>query len=310
MNLDRLHLRAKLLARARRFFEQAGVLEVETPILSTSTTTDPHIESLCTRLRHRPGIRHYLHTSPEFAMKRLLAEGCGDIYQICKVFRDGELGKNHRPEFTLLEWYRLAYDDAALAIEVDQLLRTLLEGYRSVGPLTWVSYGDALFRVTGISPNADTRELQRAATELGMEVPESADASGLLDWLFATRVAPTLGKNGPCVIHDFPIDQAALARIKPDGKSAARFEIFFQGAELANGFHELLDSEEQLHRFERELEQRRASGAREIPIDRNFLSALERGLPDCAGVALGFDRVLMLAANTQDIADVLSIDSI
>jgi lysyl-tRNA synthetase class 2 len=302
-SLPVLRLRANLLARAREFFAERGVLEVETPILGSSTATDPHIESVRASVGGRP---YFLQTSPELFMKRLLAAGSGPIYQIGKVFRDGESGSRHNPEFTLLEWYRPGLDHHALMDEVDELLQTLL-GCRASER---VPYGEVFERWAGIDPHrASAAELCARAEALGVRAPSSAGWSRE-DWLhllIADVVEPRLGTERPTFVYDFPRELRALAKLRAgDPEVAERFEVFFRGLELANGYHELTDSAEQRARFLSDLETRRSLGRAEVPIDERMIAALESGLPPSAGVALGFDRLVMIAAGAASIASVSS----
>jgi lysyl-tRNA synthetase class 2 len=304
-----LQLRARLLARARAFFAARGVLEVETPILGASTATDPQIESLRSSVCGSP---RFLQSSPELFMKRLLAAGSGPIYQIAKVFRDGEVGLRHNPEFTLLEWYRPGFDHHALMEEVEELLGELLGCARSVRE----SYAEAFERRVGVDPHqAGPAELRARAEALGLHTvsPSGFSREDWLHLLMAEAIEPHLGLEQPHFLYDFPLELKALARIrKGEGGGpdvAERFEVFFRGLELANGYHELTDASEQRQRFLADLEHRRALGRGEVPVDEKMIAALERGLPPCSGVALGFDRLVMLAANTASIRDVLSFSS-
>jgi elongation factor P--(R)-beta-lysine ligase len=310
-----LEKRARLVARTRAFFEARGVLEVETPLLSAAGITDPQIEPLSTQIGGSPATRiggldgrFFLSTSPEFAMKRLLAAGLGDIFQLCKVFRDGERGRWHNPEFTMLEWYRLGYDDAALMSEVEGLVATLLEPERALAPAERLSYAEALRRYAGIDPHvASDRELELAAARHGTAVAGSLDRDARLDLLMGLVVGPKLGCDRPCFVCDYPASQASLARLKPGSPAvAARFELYLDGVELANGFHELVDAREQRARFERDLLTRRARGQIEPPMDERLLAALEAGMPDCAGVALGFDRLVALALGADRLSDAMA----
>lgn len=299
-----LALRAELLKRVRQFFEAQGVLEVETPMLSAAAAPDLHLQSLSARLL---GKDFWLHTSPEYPMKRLLAAGYGDIYQICRVFRGGESGRRHNPEFTLLEWYREGYDHQRLMREVAQLLQLLLGDRLGLVPPQYLSYEQAFVLYAGLDPHrADATQLRECAAL--HELPhEGLDREALLDLIGSHLVYPRLGKGGLVFLYDFPAAQAALARIRAgEPPVAERFEVFLEGVELANGFHELADPVEQRARFERDNARRRARGLAEMPLDERFLAALVHGLPDCAGVALGFDRVVMLAAGVRDIRDVLA----
>jgi lysyl-tRNA synthetase class 2 len=306
-SLSALQRRADLLARARRFFAERQVLEVETPILSAAGVTDPQIESLTTRVRRRPGAL-YLGTSPEFAMKRLLAAGCGDIYQICKVFRDEEIGRWHNPEFTMLEWYRLGLDDAALMTEVEELVRDLLGPFRDLAGAERLTYVEALERHAGVAAHTATEaELAAAAAAHGIVCDAALDRDARLDLLMGLVVGPRLGVARPTFICDYPASQASLARLKPGmPRVAARFELYLDGIELANGFHELNFAHEQRLRFEQDLTVRGARGQREPPLDEHLLAALAAGLPECAGVALGFDRLAALAVGARSLQEIIA----
>ncbi len=296
---DALRLRAKLLARIRRFFDSRGVLEVETPILGHATVTDPYIHSL------RAGSL-FLQTSPEYAMKRLLAAGSGPIFQICKAFRAEESGSRHNPEFTLLEWYRPGFDHHDLMDEVDLLIKEVV-GSEDAERVTY----EAVFQHhVGANPHwADAEELERAGRACGVSVQASSDVSRQ-DWLnllMAQVIEPHLGESAPTFVYDYPADLAALARIRPgDPPVAERFELYFRGTELANGYHELTDAREQRERFTRDIEIRRELGYDEVEPDPRLLSALEEGMPASAGVALGVDRLVMVAAFARTLGDVLS----
>ncbi len=304
---DALRLRAEILAKIRTFFADRGALEVETPLLATAPVTDLHLHALSCRYRG-PGVDDgrtlYLQTSPEFAMKRLLAAGSGPIYQICRAFRDGEAGKRHNPEFTILEWYRPGWDHHRLMDEVDELLETTL-GSRSAERLT---YAAAFNRYAGVDVFADSDDsLRSRVKDVGVTYVDDLSRDDLLDLVLTHVIEGKLGHSQPTFIHDYPATQAALARVR-DGEPplAERFEVFVEGVELANGYHELNDPAEQRRRFEADIEARNSLGLPEVPIDENLLAALEHGLPDCAGIALGIDRLLMIASGTRDLADVLA----
>jgi lysyl-tRNA synthetase class 2 len=296
-----------MLAGIRTFFAQRGVLEVETPILSSSAVTDPQIESLATRVAGVPGTL-YLHSSPEYAMKRLLAAGSGDIYQVCKVFRDAERGRWHNPEFTMIEWYRLRLDDAALMSEVEALVGRLLAPDRLLAPAERLSYAAALQRHAGVDAHrASDRELTEAASRNGIACHAELDRDAKLDLLMGMVVGPHLGHARPCFVIDYPASQAALARLKPGiPPVAARFELYLDGLELANGFHELTDASEQRRRFSQDLATRSARGQAQPPIDARLLAALEAGMPDCAGVALGFDRLVAIASGAPRLSGAMA----
>lgn len=308
--MGRLRMRAHVLAAIRRFFERRDVLEVDTPVLSAAAATDPVLASLVTRYTGPGpacGRTLYLHTSPELAMKRLLAAGCGAIYQICKVFRDGERGRRHNPEFTLLEWYRPGFDHHRLMDEVEALLTAVLG--RAVSPARW-TYRELFAAVAGIDPfTADGVALAGCVRRHGLTPPTDVSANErdiLLDMLLTHVIEPQMGR-GALFVYDYPVSQAALARVRSGSPPVAeRFELYVDGVELANGFHELADAAEQRRRLLRDLEQRRDRGLSEPPLDERFLAALEQGLPQCAGVALGVDRLVMCAAGATDIDEVIA----
>ncbi len=298
--------RAKLLADTRAFFASRNVLEVVTPVLSHAAPSDIHIESLSLDAGDSGSL--YLQTSPEFAMKRLLASGSGDIYQICPVFRAGETGRRHNPEFTMLEWYRVGFDHHRLMREVDELLRVVLDA--DLADTLFISFADAFRNAAGLDPhNALDDDIRRALTDHGIDIPTETDRDGLLDLLLATAVTATFEPAQPTFLYDYPVSSAALARIsRSDPPVAERFELFLGGMELANGFNELCDADEQTIRFDRELETRRKRKQATPARDDALLDALANGMPDCAGVALGMDRLLMIATGASDIASVVSFD--
>lgn len=301
-----LRLRAELLKKLRAFFEARGVLEVQTPALSHAGATDQHIASF--RVVDSRDSDLFLHTSPEFPMKRLLAAGAGDIWQLCKVFRAGEAGRWHNPEFTLLEWYRLGFDYHRLMREVSDLIAILIHGVEP--EIEHLTYREAFQRHAGLDPfTADRKTCVEALRAAGRTPPaeEELDQDGWLDLVAGELVYPRLGHKGLAFVYDYPASQAALARIRPDAPPVAeRFEAFINGIELANGYHELADGDEQRQRFGADRAYRRAYGLPDVPADKNLVAALEHGLPDCAGVALGFDRVVALATHTASISDVMA----
>ena len=304
--LETLRLRARLLGRVRRYFDETGALEVETPALVRAAVTDVHLESL--EVRRSDGARAgFLHTSPEYAMKRLLCAGAPDIYQVAHVFREGERGRRHNPEFTMIEWYRLGMDHHGLMRDVEALLRALLEPLRPVGPTVHVTYAGAFESAIGVNPlSSPTGEIESALRTAGLDVPSGLrdDRDGLLDLAMATQVTSRFADDRITFVRDFPASQAALARIA--GPVAARFEAFWGGLELANGFHELGHATEQERRFAADSAARLARGQPVRDADRAFLAALDSGLPPCAGVALGFDRVVMIAAGADRIDEVIA----
>jgi lysyl-tRNA synthetase class 2 len=311
--LAALQLRATLLARIRAYFARNKVMEVDTPALSAAATTDPAIHSLATTW-HGPGSdgarRCYLHTSPEFPMKRLLAAGSGDIYQLCKVFRDDERGDLHSPEFSLLEWYRCGFDHLDLINEVEQLLTEILADIAPVREVHHWTYRDLFVEFAGIDPftvsGADiAAELQRyrVGVPVGMD---SAPLDAWLDLVLTHVIEPRMGQ-GLVFVRDFPSSQATLARLRSGNPPvAARFEAWLDGIEIANGYHELADADEQQQRFTNDNTQRRQSGLAPLPADERLLVALAAGLPDCAGVALGIDRLVMVAAGAQCLDEVMA----
>jgi elongation factor P--(R)-beta-lysine ligase len=307
-SLATLKTRAAMLGRARKFFAQRSVLEVETPILSSAAVSDPQLQSLHTQVAGIAEPR-YLQTSPEYAMKRLLAAGSGDIYQVCKVFRDEEQGRWHNPEFTMIEWYRLGFDDAALMDEVEALLVYMLEGLRDLPSAERLSYSAALQRHAGVDAfNDGDAALAAAAVRHGIHCDSTLDRDAKLDLLMGLVVGPRLGVERPCFICDYPVSQAALARLKPGVAQAvaARFELYVDGIELANGFHELANGSEQRARFVADLKTRAARGQVQPPLDENLLAALQHGLPDCAGVALGLDRLVAVAVGAKRLSEAMS----
>ena len=305
--LATLRLRARRLEAARGFFAARGVLEVDTPLLVRCAVTDVHIHAAAVQLAGVPQPLH-LHTSPEYAMKRLLAAGCGDIYQICHVMRGEERGRLHNAEFTLIEWYRLGASIDALMDEVEALVR-LLAAPAAAAPAARVSYQQAFERVLGLNPLAASESaLRAAAARAGLDAGAvaSGERDDLLDLLMGVAVGPQLGRGAMCFVHRYPASQAALARLDPeDARVALRFELYLEGVELANGFVELGDAAEQRARFEAERRARATRGLAAPPLDERLLAALAHGLPACAGVALGFDRLLMLATGARDIAAVM-----
>jgi lysyl-tRNA synthetase class 2 len=297
--LETLKARAELLASVRVFFSARGVMEVDTPILSKHATVDRHIDSFAAGDR-------WLHTSPEFAMKRLLAAGSGAIYQLARVFRVDEAGRHHNPEFLMLEWYRPDWDHHRLMGEVEALLAALGGPSRCER----LSYREAFVRKAGFDPFVEDVAAARRALEAAcVTAPQKIDGwDGWLDLVMSLLVGPELGFEAPVLLYDFPASQAALARVRNDSV-AERFELFWQGIELANGFHELTDAAEQRKRFESDQAWRRAHGKSVPPYDAHLIEALASGMPDCAGVALGIDRLLMLLQGLPSVAATMPFDS-
>ena len=302
-----LEQRAVLLARARRFFADGGVLEVDTPTVVNAPVTDIHIHSAQVNLGAAAEHTYFLHTSPEYAMKRLLAAGSGDIYQICHVVRGFERGRLHNAEFTLIEWYRLGFTLDDLMSEVDALVRALLGPVATGRNSERISYREVFLREMQLDPfTAGMEELRAAVAKLGFKETEAAQRDELLDLLMGAAVGPRLGGNALTFVHSYPATQAALARLDPqDPRAALRFELYCEGVELANGFHELASAAEQRARFNQDIAERHRAGLPAFPPDELLLAALEAGLPECSGVALGFDRTLMLATGAKTIDEVL-----
>jgi elongation factor P--(R)-beta-lysine ligase len=307
-----LEQRARALACVREFFAKRSVLEVDTPVVVNAPVTDVHIHSAEVRFPDAAGL-FYLHTSPEFAMKRLLASGSGDIFQICHVARGLERGRHHNAEFTLIEWYRLGFSLDQLIDEVDALARAVLGVVAQPMRSERVSYVDAFKASFGIDPlTVSLEDLRGLAQSAGLiasasQAPSAlAERDELLEFLMGVKIGPTLGRNALTFIHRYPASQAALARLDPhDSRVALRFELYCEGIELANGFHELASAREQRARFEQDLAERQRRGLAADKMDELLLQALEAGLPECAGVAVGFDRLLMLATGASHIDEVL-----
>ena len=314
--LEALRRRAAMLAELRAFFAEREILEVETPLLSAETTLDLHLESLNSELE-APGFpkrRLYLQTSPELAMKRLLAAGSGSIYQVCKAFRGGERGRWHNPEFTILEWYRVGWNHHRLMREVVLLIETLLAGSRRLEAAVCMSYADLMKQHAGVDPlDTPTRTLRHALERSSApQCSSRQDADGLdrddlLSRLFVERVEPRLEPDRVTVVFDYPASQAAMARLgATDRRTAERFEAFVGSIELANGYGELSDPVEQRQRLQRELALRRQRCRPLPPMPLRFLAALDAGLPYCAGVALGFDRLLGLDLSARRIDELIA----
>ncbi len=310
-SLEALHLRARLLHDIRAFFQARSVLEVETPLLCHSTGTDPQLAFFSTdfhSLPHRQAL--FLQTSPEFAMKRLLAAGSGSIYQICKAFRNGEVGRFHNPEFTLLEWYRVGFTLQALMDEVADLFAELFKG-QGLQATQRLSYQSVFRQYTGLDP------LQFCYGDyctyaLASGLPEAVTLCGddhllWLDMLFSHKIQPFLGANALCMVYGYPACQPSLAKVSADNPlTVERVELFINGIELGNGYYELTDATEQASRFNKEIRQRQEQKLPAVIEDGRLLAALAAGLPECAGIAIGLDRLLMLLGAATTIGDTLS----
>ena len=314
-SLALLKERARVIATIRRFFEDRGVLEVETPILMHGGSTDPNLSSFSTHFnfpgRPSQGEVLYLQTSPEFAMKRLLAAGSGSIFQICKAFRNEEVGSFHNPEFTMLEWYRVDFSLRKLIGETEALVNTVFKGRRILDRPEIISYAEVFERHVHIDPlTADADMLAACAARFGLDEAKRLcghDITIWLDFLFSHLVQPHLGHGRLSFVFDFPALLPSLARTKPgDHRVVERVEVYLGGMELANGFQELADADEQDRRFEADLRKRRGLGLAEPRKDDRLVMALRSGLPECAGIALGIDRLIMLVTGAKVIDDVLS----
>jgi lysyl-tRNA synthetase class 2 len=292
-----------MLAKVRAFFSQKEILEVDTPILSHTAPVDTHIEVM--KIPFHNGENGYLHTSPEYAMKRLISEGSGDIYQLSHVFRSEEAGRLHNPEFTMIEWYRIGVSFQFLIDETLELIRLFLGDI----PVHIYTYEKAFKKFVGLDHKTATpSDLKKIAEQNNLPLPSDADTwdkDTFLHFLMAFLIEPQFADLN--IIRDFPSTQAALAKVCQVGDElvAERFEVYFNGIELANGFHELTDPVEQRHRFIKANLERQKLGKETLPIDEHFLSALEQGLPDSCGVAVGFDRLLMLQLNKNSLAEIL-----
>lgn len=309
-SITNLRARAKLLSEVRNFFEARNILEVETPLLCRSAATDPQLKPISVRyINKQIQVQNfYLQTSPEFAMKRLLCAGSGPIYQIGKAFRDDEIGRLHNPEFTLLEWYRPGFDHHVLMDEVNDLLMTTLKTSKAER----FTYNALFSQAFNINPHQTTlEELKEQLVINGMTlssaVEDSLSVDDCLDLLMTHCIEPQLGFDAPVMIYDYPITKAALAKIRSGNPSVAeRFEVYVKGIELANGYHELTDPEVQWQRCLEDNKQRTTLGLAPIAIDVYLLEALKSGLPASAGVALGFDRLLMLKLGSEHIKEVIA----
>lgn len=310
-SIENLRKRGELFGYIREFFRQRGVLEVDTPVMSNCAVSDPFIDSIEVDYRETVGLvgqTLYLQTSPEYAMKRLLAAGSGSIYQMSKVFRNGEYGRRHNPEFTMLEWYRPGFDDADLIDEIEALIKPVLQ----LDQIERITYSDLFFRYLGFRPEEVVLEDLIKETRKHIEIElEDSDPDTWLNLLMSHVIEPQLEKVDAIFVMDYPQSQAALARVRQNEEGmtvAARFELFVRGVELANGYYELTDSVEQKRRLDADQNQRAALDLPQRPLDMRLVDALDVGMPDCAGVALGVDRLLMLALQESSLANVIPFD--
>jgi lysyl-tRNA synthetase class 2 len=303
-SITALKQRAQLMANIRAFFADRQVMEVETPLLCRATVTDPFLHSLSLSYANDCW---YLQTSPEYAMKRLLAANSGPIYQIAKAFRADESGQYHNPEFTILEWYRPGFNHHALMDEMDELLQHVLQCH----PAQRLTYAALFEEYLQVDPHlASLTDLQTIANQHDLKiVGDNLERDDWLQLLMAHLIEPSLGKDEPCFVYDFPMTQAALAVIRHDTVPVAeRFEVYISGIELANGFHELTDAKEQRSRFNQDIVKRERLGYSSVPIDEYLIAALPY-MPDCAGVALGIDRLMIIALQKTHISETMSFSS-
>lgn len=311
-DLKRLRQRAQLLTAIRLFFAERDVLEVETPLLCRATGTDPNLDFFSSQFNNPPHNKNlFLQTSPEFAMKRLLVAGSGSIYQICKAFRNSEVGRFHNPEFTILEWYRVGFDLQQLMNETSELLLALLSDHMPQLSVMQLSYQQLFIEYTGLDPLCFSRPAYRQlAKQQGYPEADTLcdnDHALWLDFLFSHCVQHNMPQDAICLIHDYPAIQSSLARLHHDDvRLSERFEVFINGIELGNGFFELSDAEEQNARFEREIAYRLKHDLARVEKDQLFLAALQNGLPDCSGIAIGLDRLLMIATGCDSIEQVIA----
>jgi len=308
-DLTQLQNRAQMLMLIRHFFAEKNVLEVETPLLCQSTGTDPQLDFFTSSYQQPPFEKKlFLQTSPEFAMKRLLVAGSGSIYQICKAFRNGEQGRFHNPEFTLLEWYRVGFNLDQLMDEVATLINIILKSHQVIKK---ISYQTLFFQKTGLNPLQYQPQLYKEYA-LSHAIPEAISLCEhnhdlWLDFIFSHHIQPTLIGEQIYLVHSYPASQASLARINTNNPAIAdRFEVFVNGIELGNGFFELADESEQTLRFEQEIIVRKINNRPSVSKDWRFLAALKAGLPNCCGVAIGLDRLLMLMTSSTAIDEVLA----
>lgn len=308
--IELMRLRAQMLAKIRQFFADRSVLEVETPLLGHSIGTDPQLEFFTTEYCLSP-LRQtlFLQTSPEFAMKRLLAAGSGSIYQIGKAFRNGESGRFHNPEFTMLEWYRVGFTLPQLMDDIAELIGELFSG-QLLQETQIASYQDVFVSFTGLDPLVFSYQDYCAyARESGLSEAVAIcghDHAVWLDFIFSHKVQPHLGENALCMVYGYPACQSSLARINEECDQVTdRVELFINGVELGNGYYELIDAEEQSRRFDKELSIRQQQKMPVTVKDKHLIAALHSGLPDCSGVAIGLDRLLMLLSGSASIDDVL-----
>jgi len=311
-SIELLHLRAQILAEIRRFFLARAVFEVETPILSYSSGTDPQLDFFTSDFHAHPLQQTlYLQTSPEFAMKRLLAAGSGSIYQICKAFRNGESGRTHNPEFSILEWYRVDFTLRQLMDEIADLIAVLFKDRYQLKATQQISYQSLFYKYTGLDPLQFNYDAY-CAYALKSESPEAlelckTDHNAWLDFIFSHFIQPYLGENALCMVYGYPACQSSLARINKDNPLITdRVEVFINGIELGNGYYELADAQEQNQRFDEEIRLRKQHNKPTLVKNKQLIAALQSGLPECSGIAIGLDRLLMVLTKSNSIDDVIA----
>lgn len=311
-SIEILRLRAQVLADIRQFFSARAVLEVETPLLSHCSGTDPQLDFFTTDYCSLPNRQTlFLQTSPEFAMKRLLAAGSGSIYQLCKAFRNGESGRYHNPEFTLLEWYRVGFTLPQLMDEIAELIVVMFNGHKTLNPSQRFSYQEIFRCHTGLNP-LEFSYKDYCSYAWDNNHPEAVSICGVdhglwLDFIFSHKVQPHLGENAVCMVYGYPACQSSLARINESNSQVTdRVEVFIDGIELGNGYYELTDPEEQGSRFDYEIAARQQTKRPVSVKDKHLIAAMEAGLPECSGMAIGLDRLLMLLTGSVNINDVLN----
>ena len=309
-SLELLRRRAEMLQTIRQFFAERDVLEVETPLLSLTVGTDPQLDFFTTSYAMPPQQTLYLQTSPEFAMKRLLAAGSGSIYQICKAFRNGEAGRFHNPEFTILEWYRVGFELAELMQDITDLILAVFKDRHLDAPQRF-SYQTVFQQQTGLDPLQFDHDAYCAYAQ-AVGLPEAVALCGenhalWLDFIFSHQIQPQLGKNALCLVYGYPACQSSLARFNIENPSVTeRVELFLNGIELGNGYYELADYIEQERRFDTEIMIRKQQNLPLINKDNRLIAALKAGLPNCSGIAIGLDRLLMLLTDSLSLSDVLA----
>ena len=303
-NIDVAHRRATILKKIRAFFEKRNILEIDTPIMSDSNVTDPNIECISVSPLAGDDHKYHLHSSPELNMKRLLADGFPDIYQICKVFRDNEYSSRHQPEFTIIEWYRKNYDLTKIMNETVEFIEMIIKTSRTISNPNFLSYHEIFFQTLGVNPlSTTTKTLAKIANEnLNLSTSLSMDRDQWLDLLMVNCITPKIPSDRLTVIYHYPESQAVLAKIcRKNNKEADRFEVFFGSLELANGYAELTNFKEQQRRFKSDQLTRKSRGLTSKTPDIKYAAAMKSGLPECSGVAVGLDRLMMIDLKVSDI---------